>query len=230
MIEQVKLIQVKTGDGSGTLYNPVAGEHYHSTNGALTESVHVFIQAGMLYQLHRENRLRILEVGLGTGLNALLTLSECRNRDLTVDYTAIEPFPLGKELIAELNYCSLPGLSELSREFAAIHNAASGKTETISKDFSFTAIRKTLDNFLRDTDNRYNLIYFDAFSPQVAPDLWTPEVFQALRRHMPTGATLVTYSAKGLVRRAMQAAGMQVERLPGPPGKREMLRATAILK
>ncbi len=228
MNEQVKLIPVITGDGSGTLYNPLAGEHYHSTNGALTESVHVFIHAGMLHHLRRENRLRILEVGLGTGLNALLTLAECRNRDLSVDYTAIEPFPLSKELIAELNYSSLDGLSELSREFEAIHSAAPEKTEAISAKFSYTAIRKTLDNFLSETDKRYNLIYFDAFSPQVAPDLWTPEVFQALRAHMSAGATLVTYCAKGMVRRAMQAAGMRVERIPGPPGKREMLRATAI--
>jgi tRNA U34 5-methylaminomethyl-2-thiouridine-forming methyltransferase MnmC len=230
MLSQIEIR--KTEDGSYTLFNPGIGETYHSGFGAVNESMHVFILAGLHFIRERERHLRILEVGLGTGLNCLLTLKEAEKSRLKIEYTAIEPFPPDDELINQLNYqsiiCeSLPDqvirAGAATDIFSRIHSDDWDKLNKVTDHFSLKKIRTTFQDF-SITSPTFNLVYFDAFSPAAQPELWTEEIFRKMAGMMLKGGVLVTYSAKGQVRRNMQAAGFKVERLPGPTGKREMLR------
>ncbi|MBL7982428.1 MAG: tRNA (5-methylaminomethyl-2-thiouridine)(34)-methyltransferase MnmD [Flavobacteriales bacterium] len=215
---------LRTADGSLTLRSAQWGEHYHSMHGAVQESTHVFIKAGA--EAVQKQELDVLEVGLGTGLNLLLTWVRCLEGKWTVRYTALEPFPLSKEQLDELGHCdelAWPGLHE---PFLASMTATPGEWQQPMGGLAF----RRLDTPVQELDEaeRYDVVYFDAFSPGAQPEMWTTAVFQLMYRALRTGGVLVTYCAKGDVRRAMQAAGFKVERLPGPPGKREMLRATKV--
>jgi tRNA U34 5-methylaminomethyl-2-thiouridine-forming methyltransferase MnmC len=212
----------ETSDGSHTLYNSVLNEHYHSHHGALQESRHVFIQAGFSKVFTAGNTIRILEIGFGTGLNALLTLMESVRLSCPVVYTALEPFPLSAGIIRSLNYTSLPGLSDYTSVFQQMHSLAEGKQQ-INAYFLLERSLHPLDQF--SPSGMYDLVYFDAFAPEVQPELWTEAVFQKLYDCLAPGGILVTYCAKGEVKRNMKKAGFLIERLPGPPGKREMTRA-----
>jgi len=204
----------KTLDGSHTIYVPAIDEHYHSVNGAMQESRHVFIDAGL--KACKKSEIRVFEVGFGTGLNAKLALLEAEQSGKKINYTAIELYPLTENEIAQLNYSEHTG-------FRAIHAASWNIDVKISPHF---VIKKILADFTAfDLQEKYDVIFFDAFSPEKQPGMWTENIFLRLYEHCNTGAILTTYCAKGKVRRAMQAAGFAVERLPGPPGKREMLRA-----
>ncbi len=214
------LLPARTGDGSLTLRSTLLDEPYHSMHGAVQESTHVFIKNGLEHLALPH--MQVLEVGLGTGLNLLLTWIRCAEGKCTVDYTALEPFPLGREQLVALDHCNelaWPGLQEpfLQRmtsdgtgPWESAHGLCFRKLPMAVQDFRAEAVA--------------DLIYFDAFGPPTQPEMWTLEVFQRMHDALKPGGVLVTYCAKGEVRRAMQQAGFMVERLPGPPGKREMLR------
>lgn len=212
-----------TADGSHTLFVPELDEHYHSTNGAVQESMHVFIRAG-LNQCDKEC-INIFEVGLGTGLNAFLTALECEKSKKTVHYISIESYPLDWNIVNQLNYKDAFD-KDSGLLFEKIHNADWNKKVEITSYFDITKINAdftTID--LSELDNTIDLIYFDAFAPDKQSEMWTQELFDKIFRISSEGGILTTYCAKGIVRRMMQHAGYYVERLPGPPGKREMLRA-----
>lgn len=217
---------VLTEDGSYTLFNSVLGEHYHSIHGAVQESRHVFLEAGYRYICNKFRDIRILEVGFGTGLNALLTLDASVKTGVNTRYHALEPFPPDWSVIEEISYCSPGGLEGFTDDFRKMHHAMPDKEIHLRENFTFCLSRNRLED-AGPGSGKYNLVYFDAFSPETAPELWEPEIFRKLRLSMDQGGVLVTYCAKGRVRRTLQEAGFSAERLPGPPGKREMLRATA---
>lgn len=214
-----------TSDGSHTLFNPSIKECYHSSHGALQESVHVFIRAGLEHIAARPGALRVLEVGLGTGLNALLTIHTAHARGLQVDYTALEAFPLGEEITGSLNYPELIGHSLARDWFLAIHATPWEVQQGITPHFNLTKIQRRIQDLELPQDS-FDLIYFDAFAPQKQPEMWLPEVLKNVAGSLSSGGCLVTYCARGQVKRDLRAAGLSVESLAGPPGKREMIRAT----
>lgn len=212
-----------TEDGSSTIYVPELNEHYHSIHGAIQESMHVFIEAG-LKQLDREN-IRIFEMGFGTGLNCLLTY--LNTRDKTVDYISIEKYPVEEDISNQLNFVKELNLNkELFKKFEAMHNLNWDEKVKIDTDFTLTKVEADIKMY--EHLGKYDLVYFDAFAPEVQPDLWTFEIFNKLFRSMSDGSVLTTYCAKGVVRRTLQKCGFEVERIPGPPGKRQMIRAMKV--
>lgn len=207
----------QTRDGSRTLFVPELNEHYHSVHGAVTESLHVFIQNGLRYAQEKFSKINLLEVGMGTGLNAALTLQHSGNNEM--HYTALEPFPPELPLVKELNYGSWIDESLL----LALHKLPYEVTQTLQPGFHFTKRKTSILDF--QTIETFHLIYYDAFAPHAQPELWTPSLFDTLFAWMCEEGALVTYCAKGDVKRALKAAGFLVQTLPGPPGKREMVRA-----
>lgn len=216
----------ETSDKSFTLIHPVYNQTYHSINGALTESVCVFISAGLNYLVEKNNyKINILELGLGSGLNAALTLMFAQqNPSTTVNYYSLEPYPISTEIAEKLEYWKiLDGVNSKSN-FLKIHSSPFDQQNQITEFFT---LEKSRTNFLEyHSKEQYNLVYFDAFSPQAQPELWTIEAFTRLNSLMITGGIMVTYCAKGEVKRNLKQCGFLVESLPGPPGKREMIRAT----
>ena len=202
---------VKTADGSFTLFIPEVQETYHSTHGAVQESMHVFIENGL--KACDKEMIRVLEVGLGTGLNAMLTLQHATQK---IDYCALEPYPLSKEILNEL---ATSGSDKFEMKF---HASNVGEWISIQENFSFVRMEIGLEEF--SSEEKFDVIYYDAFGPRVEPGLWTLERLQQCFNLLNEGGVFVTYCAKGEVRRNLQAAGFVVERLAGPPGKREMLR------
>ena len=216
---------VRTADGSTTIFLPDWDEHYHSKHGALQEAYHVFIKQG-LEEVSREagkGLVSIMEIGFGTGLNAFITLIEAAKKNLDIEYTGIEAYPVSSQEIKALNYTETFTEKNAQKYFELLHEVAWDKEQVITPFFKLH--KKTQFFHQIEAENTFDLIYFDAFGARVQPELWTEEIFAIMFRAMKPGGILVTYSAKGSVRRAMQAVGFMVERLPGPPGKREMLRA-----
>jgi tRNA U34 5-methylaminomethyl-2-thiouridine-forming methyltransferase MnmC len=213
---------VITGDGSHTFYVPGLDEHYHSTHGAVAESMHVFIRNGLSHLTAA--RLTVFEVGLGTGLNALLTALAAIERNISVTYYAIENNPVDPGITEKLNYPDL--LSKAGNEshdiFRAIHQAPWEQLTRIHSCFCLYKIQGDIHDFKPHFN--YDLVYYDAFAPEKQPDMWTPELLHRLIIHLNQGGIFTTYCAKGSVRRLLKENGLMVERLPGPPGKREMLR------
>lgn len=205
---------IKTSsDGSLTLWVPELDEYYHSIHGALTESQHVFINAGLKAMELKE--VRVLEVGLGTALNARLTLEQ--KGSTQIHYTALEKFPLTSKEIDLLD------LSLLEHQESILRCPPFLSTEVVP-GFHFELMTTDLRRF-ESEELSFDLIYFDAFAPGAQPELWTDEIFENMFKILAVGGCLVTYCAKGIVKRSMKAAGFEVERLPGPPRKREMTRA-----
>ncbi|MFO7719096.1 MAG: tRNA (5-methylaminomethyl-2-thiouridine)(34)-methyltransferase MnmD [Gillisia sp.] len=217
---------IETADGSSTIYLPELNEHYHSKHGAIQEAQHVFIKMGLLevISLRNPSEISILEIGFGTGLNALVTWRQILNKSISVKYTGVEAYPILEEEVANLNFPE--ELSEIDGRsfFKKLHSGSWEETHKLSENFTLTKQNK----FFHEIDDKlqYDLIYFDAFGARVQPELWTVEIFQKMYDSLIPGGILVTYAAKGSVRRAMLEVGFLVEKLPGPPGKREMLRAT----
>lgn len=223
---RVKRELIPTTDGSHTVAIPDMQVTYHSHHGAIRESLHVFIGAGLLPALELfPKEIAILEMGWGTGLNGLLTCQHMASLPAIVHYHTLEQFPLEPEITAALNYCEQLNAPELQPVFEQMHAASWNEEVHITEKFYLQKIRTGLLSFR--PMRLYNLIYFDAFAPTAQPELWTQEVFEKLFSALVPGGILVTYCSKGVVRRAMQAAGFTVEKLAGPPGKREMVRATA---
>lgn len=210
-----------TADGSSTIYLPEWDENYHSKHGAIQEAKHVFIKHGL--SLFSDSRISILEIGFGTGLNSFISFLEAPKLNLEIDYVGVEAYPVSFEEIGKLNYVSELNSEAFEPVFSEIHQQKWEFKNKISPTFSLTK-RNQLFNEINE-ENTYNLIYFDAFGARVQPELWTEEIFEIMYKSLKEGGVLVTYSAKGSVRRAMQKVGFLVEKLPGPPGKREMLRA-----
>ncbi len=205
-------------DGSHTLFVPELKEHYHSTNGAIQESIHVFIEAG-LNQI-KKDIIHILEFGFGTGLNAFITAIKSSSKE--IHYHTLEKYPVSSKVVEELNYKdSFDG--KYKDLFIALHNCDWEKENKITDDLY---LHKQQCDFKEvQLTQKYDLIYFDAFAPEIQPKLWTKEIFEKAYHSLLPDGVLTTYCAKGVVRRTMQEVGFRVERLPGPPGKREMLRA-----
>lgn len=214
---------IETGDGSHSLYNRTLNETYHSRHGAIQESRHVYIEQGLAcFQPASNSVLNVLEVGFGTGLNALLAWQWARQTRKCLHYTTLEPFPLLEEVYQKLNYAATIKMEE---EFKLLHTAPFGKVIEMDPSLILQKLTQTLQTVNLASSN-YHVIFFDAFGPEKQPDMWTLDLFVKLRQAMADGAKLVTYCAKGQVKRDLRNAGLQVESLPGPPGKREMIRAT----
>ncbi len=211
-----------TSDGSTTIHLPEWNEHYHSKHGAIQEAYHVFINEGLL-KLKDRPQISILEMGFGTGLNSFITFLEAEKRNLQIEYVGVEAYPVEAEEIARLNYVSELGAQEFSSVFEKMHSVTWNAVHQMSESFSLVKRQQFFDQI--DDKDAFDLIYFDAFGARVQPELWTVEIFDKMYRALRNKGSLVTYSAKGSVRRAMQQVGFEVKRLPGPPGKREMLRA-----
>lgn len=213
----------RTEDGSHTLYVKNLDEVYHSTHGAIQESMHVFIEQG-LKSLNKPG-LRILEAGFGTGLNTLLTWKFATEANLTVHYHSVEKYPLTQAEYSQLNYQSLIG--GLPKGLLnKMHQATWNTTVQITEHFSL--YKEQSDFRSMKPKGIFDLIYFDAFSPEKQPELWSEKVFSLIRSCSNKGAILVSYSSKGVVRRTLISCGFSVTKVPGPPGKREMIRALRI--
>ena len=208
---------VLTEDGSHTLYVPKLNEYYHSTRGAIMESKHVFIEAGLRYalQYHTRRPLQLLEIGFGTGLNAMLTKATCDTLQVLCRYETIEKYPLSLSEINKLNYAS--------NELVHLHSCDWEREIELSAYFSIH--KKAVDLLFYRPTQKFDIIFFDAFAPKIQPDLWTESVFKKLYDSQSDKGILVTYSSKGTVKQALRNAGYQVQRLKGAGGKRHMIRA-----
>ena len=212
---------VLTEDKSPTYYSRQFNALYHSRHGALTETNHVFIEAGLCKALEVKKTIHLLEIGFGTGLNSWAKL-KAKPKDTAIYYTALEKFPIDIVNLREFKDM-LFGKSVDEREFNDIHAAPWNESSCIQENFF---LHKVEIDFLEfKSNNSFDLIYFDAFAPEVQPELWTQDFFKHLYNMLSQGGILVTYCAKGYVKRNLKAAGFVVESLPGPPGKREMTRA-----
>lgn len=217
-----------TDDGSATLYVKSLDEHYHSVKGALTEACHIYRDCALLYHTARypETSVRLLEIGFGTGLNAVVTAMAVRKAaeegadTATVHYITLEKHPVSPALIEQLDYSSIAD----AKLFEAIHAAPWEHPTAITP--RFTIEKRQCDLLTTPLPSNIDVVYFDAFAPEKQPEMWTPEIFARLHESMRPGAVLTTYCAKGTIRRLLQATGFTVERLAGPiGGKREILRA-----
>lgn len=213
-----------TSDGSTTIQLPDWDEQYHSKHGAIQEAYHVFLETGF-FKIDLQE-IAVLEIGFGTGLNAFITFLEAKKLQKKVNYVGVEAYPISVEEYPKLNYVSELKAVDFQPVFDEMHNASWDEKTLISKDFHLLK-RKQFFQEIND-DAAFDLIYFDAFGAKNQPELWTEAIFAKMYKAIKNNGILVTYSAKGSVRRAMQSVGFTVERLPGPPGKREMLRATKL--
>lgn len=213
---------ITTKDGSKTLYLPDLYEHYHSNHGALQEAMHVFIRSG--WDEIKSDHINILEVGFGSGLNAIITLIESKIENKKVNYSGLEAFPVTQEEVDLLGYADLEEIAPVKSDFYKMHSSKWDVPEEINELFNLTKIQQKMEDFIPEKES-FDLIYFDAFGPRAQPFMWTDEVLSKMYDALSTNGVFVTYCAKGDVRRSLIALGFEVEKIPGPPGKREMLRA-----
>jgi len=221
---------ITTADGSATIFIPEWGESYHSRHGSVQEAYHVFIRNG-LDQFLNVNSVNIMEIGFGTGLNAFITLLEAVKRNFNIHYTGIEKYPVSASESQKLNYPEIlnewnPEFSvkELKEYYSDLINLIWEKEISVIPEFNLTKIKADFLEF-DYPENKFDLVYFDAFGARVQPELWTEILFEKIYKSMKQGGVFTTYSAKGSVRRALISAGFHVEKKPGPPGKREMINA-----
>lgn len=213
---------IRTKDGSNTIHIKDWDECYHSKHGAIQEAQHVFIKNGLA--LYQNQSVSILEIGFGTGLNAFITYLESKKLDLEINYVGVEAYPVSISELSAMNYVSELNADDKNAIFNLFHE--SNWEEKVVIDPFFT-ITKRQQFFEEITDcEQYDLIYFDAFGYRVQPDLWSTSIFKKMHTALRPGGKLVTYAARGVVKRSMIEVGFTVEKLPGPPGKREMFRAT----
>ena len=229
MDQSVRIID--TGDGSHSLLNTALDETYHSRHGALQESEHVFIRHGLhawLAQHPDADTIRILEVGMGTGLNVILTVREAlRHTETSFYYTTLEPYPLSQEIVTQLNYPTLLDDAGLESYFRELHQAGWEEDQSLTNNFTLHKTQNTLQALPMAAD-AYNLVYFDAFAPNKQAELWECPVLEKVAERMVSGGIFVTYSAKGQLKRDLASIGLVVETLEGPPGKAEMVRASKL--
>jgi tRNA U34 5-methylaminomethyl-2-thiouridine-forming methyltransferase MnmC len=211
---------IMTSDGSHTIFVPELNEHYHSIHGAVQESTIVFIRNG--FEFCKADPVNILEIGFGTGLNALLTAISDFHNERKVYYTSIEKYPLPENLIQNLNHFSFAG-AKGKQIFDSIHCSKWGFFGKITESFYLKKIE--CDLIMDNIEGKFDLVYFDAFGPDKQPEMWTIDVLKKIAEVTVASGILVTYSAKGEVKRTLKACGFDVNLLPGPPGKRQMIRA-----
>jgi len=214
---------ILTEDGSHSLLNTALNETYHSIHGALQESVHVFIRHGLDYflQRHVQQNISILEIGFGTGLNALLTLQKILNQPNKVRYTSLEAFPIHQDIWSKLNYAESLNMSE---HFNRLHQAEWDIPVDVLPNFQLTKLHTTLQQVAL-SQQLFDIIYYDAFAPSKQPEMWTFELLEKVVNAMSPRGVFVTYCAKGQLKRDLKNLGLNVETLDGPPGKKEMVRA-----
>lgn len=215
---------IQTLDGSTTIQIEDWDECYHSKHGAIQEAKHVFIKNGLA--LFSSKNIAILEIGFGTGLNTFITFLESKKYNLNIDYIGVEAYPITWEEINSLNYVNALEANEYQSVFDEIHRCNWESTTKIDESFSLTKRQQFFESI--DDKARYDLIYFDAFGYRVQPELWSTEIFQKMYNALKNNGILVTYAARGVVKRSMMEVGFTVEKLAGPPGKREMFRATKL--
>lgn len=213
---------IKTKDGSNTIFVPEFNETYHSIHGAVQESFHVFIRSGLKF-ITQLNNINVLEVGFGTGLNALLSFIDSEDSTRNIKYTSLEAYPLNWDLVSKLNYIDIIFNGKYSEIFKKIHKCDWESFYVLSPHFSLRKHNVKLQNIL--FDNEFDIVYFDAFAPRVQSELWTEQIFISIYKSLKPGGILVTYCAKGSVKRALRYVGFELQSIPGPPGKREMSRA-----
>lgn len=210
---------ITTQDGSTTIQLVDWDECYHSKNGAIQEAYHVFIKNGL--HLLQQKSISILEIGFGTGLNALITFLESQNNNLKINYVGVEAYPVSSEEAGAMNYCSQLKIDE--SDFNRIHDSSWDEEIFFNENFKLTK-RKQFFHDIKDV-GEYDLIYFDAFGYQYQPELWSTDIFKKMYTALRNEGILVTYAARGVVKRSMQEVGFRVKKVPGPPGKREMMIA-----
>lgn len=216
---------ITTGDGSPTLYNSVLNETYHSRHGAVAESKYVFLKQGLEYYIeqHQPAEIKIFEVGLGTGLNAYLTALYAQvNNNTAITYHSIDTLPMPENLVAEINYPEILGGDR--GLFEQLHKSPPETEVKLLPNFRFKKILSDINTY--NPDMGYNVIYFDAFAPEKQPEMWLTALFEKLYGILAQNGIMVTYCAQGQFRRNLKAAGFTVEKLQGPPNKREMTRVT----
>lgn len=210
-----------TSDGSTTIHLSDWDENYHSKHGAIQEAKHVFIKNGLT--LFENRAISILEIGFGTGLNAFITFLESKEKQQPINYVGIEAYPISADEIAAMNFTNELNVPDHDSFFQLMHTCPWEQEMAISKDFCLTKRKQLIETI--DDQEQFDLIYFDAFGFRVQPELWTVDVFSRMYNALKPGGILVTYAARGIVKRNMIQVGFSVEKLEGPPGKREMFRA-----
>jgi tRNA U34 5-methylaminomethyl-2-thiouridine-forming methyltransferase MnmC len=210
---------VITNDGSHSIFNPEINETYHSKHGAIVEAEYVFIKNGLLAE--NKKQFNILEIGFGTGLNALLTAQKARQKNILVNYHGIELYPVETVNYTQLNFCELIGID--NSELLKLHECNWETENKIHDFFKLTKNKIALEDYT--SNSKFDIIYFDAFSPEKQPQLWTDEIFKNMHNLLKRDGFLVTYCAKGIVKRSMKRVGFEIIVLDGPPGKRQMTRA-----
>ena len=213
---------ITTADGSTTIHLPDWDENYHSKHGAIQEAKHVFIKNGL--SLFQGKSVSIMEIGFGTGLNAFITFLEGQKLRQTIDYVGIEAYPISAEEVKGMNYVAALNAENQRAIFEVMHNNAWEIPNPLSDSFVLTKKQQFFDTI--DTIEKFDLIYFDAFGYRVQPELWSTSIFQRMYNSLKNNGVLVTYAARGVIKRSMIEAGFTVEKLDGPPGKREMFRAS----
>jgi len=215
---------ITTSDGSHTLYLPEIDEHYHSTHGALHESRHVFIGKGLNHLDKNIEPVNVLEVGFGTGLNALLTLIESEKDKRKIHYIGVEPYPLEEHFFKKLNYGKLIEYDKAGNYLQQMHEKDWNFPFYITEYFILNKLRTKFEEATLQP-SMFHLIYYDAFAPDKQDELWNKKNFEKCYTALKEGGVLVTYSSKGQVKRDLAQAGFNVSKVEGPEGKREMLRA-----
>lgn len=212
---------IQTLDGSTTIHLKEWDECYHSKHGAIQEAQHVFIKNGL--SLFQNRNVSILEIGFGTGLNAFITLLESKKMQQSIDYVGVEAYPISEDEVISMNYVTELNATEESAIFDKMHKSNWGEKNHLSADFILTKRKQFFEEI--DDINQFDLIYFDAFGYRVQPELWSTAIFEKMYKALKSNGVLVTYAARGVVKRSMIEVGFTVEKLAGPPGKREMFRA-----
>ena len=212
-----------TSDGSPTLYVPELDETYHSMHGSMQEAQHVFIQNGLTYIGSETKQVKILEVGFGTGLNALLTALYAKENALSVHYVGLEAYPVEEEIWKAINYLDNP---EATAFYTQIMALPFGVTEAYDASFTLCKLAFSIQEWA--TTEKFDLIYYDAFGPRAQPEMWALAIFEKLYSLLNPGGAIVTYCAQGQFKRHLKSLGLRVEGLPGPPGKREMTRGVKV--
>lgn len=214
---------ISTQDGSHSVFSEQFGVAYHSKYGAVQETEHVFIKGALLDKIKTQQEVAILDIGFGTGLNALMTYLSASKQTTKIQYTAIEAYPLSLEQALQLNYAEVLNLSEVEQQFfQQMHQTAWNKPIALSEDFTFTKCLQRFEEI--DFKNQFDIIYFDAFAPNAQPELWEADLLNKMYQALKHKGILTTYCAKGVFKRTLKKVGFTVEALPGPPGKREMTR------